>query len=398
MTLAPLRRPISMLRAFIDGGAAGGLVLMAAAAAALVVANSPLGPAYEAALHAYLGPLSVSHWINDGLMAVFFLLVGLEIKREALDGQLSTWSRRTLPGVAALGGMVAPALIYAILNWNDPATLRGWAIPAATDIAFALGVLSLLGDRVPTSLKVFLTALAIIDDLGAVIIIALFYTAELSDLYLAGAGVTIAALIALNRAGVTSLTPYLLLGAVLWFLVLKSGVHATLAGVALALTIPLRPTPGRVDDVDDSPLHRLEHALHRFVPFVIIPIFGFANAGVSFAGMTAEALANHLTLGVALGLLFGKLVGVFGSAALVIQLGWADLPARASWPQLLGVSLLCGIGFTMSLFIGLLAFADNPALQNEVKVGILLGSLAAGLAGWLILRIAEPERDAPVAA
>ncbi|PZQ16200.1 MAG: Na+/H+ antiporter NhaA [Ancylobacter novellus] len=398
MTLAPSRRPFSMLRSFLDSEASGGLLLMAAAAAALVVANSPVGAGYEAALKAYVGPLSVSHWINDGLMAVFFLLVGLEIKREALDGQLSTWSRRTLPGVAALGGMVAPALIYAILNWNDPATLRGWAIPAATDIAFALGVLSLLGDRVPTSLKVFLTALAIIDDLGAVIIIALFYTAELSDLYLAGAGVTIAALIALNRAGVTSLTPYLLLGAVLWFLVLKSGVHATLAGVALALTIPLRPTPGRVDDVDDSPLHRLEHALHRFVPFVIIPIFGFANAGVSFAGMTAEALANHLTLGVALGLLFGKLVGVFGSAALVIQLGWADLPARASWPQLLGVSLLCGIGFTMSLFIGLLAFADNPALQNEVKVGILLGSLAAGLAGWLILRIAEPERDAPVAA
>ena len=293
--------------------------------------------------------------------------------------------------------MVAPALIYATLNWNDPATLRGWAIPAATDIAFALGVLSLLGDRVPTSLKVFLTALAIIDDLGAVIIIALFYTAELSGLYLAGAGVTIAVLIALNRTGVTSLTPYLLLGAVLWFLVLKSGVHATLAGVALALTIPLRPTPGRIDDVDHSPLHRLEHALHRFVPFVIIPIFGFANAGVSFTGMTAEALANHLTLGVALGLLLGKLVGVFGSAALVIRLGWADLPARASWPQLLGVSLLCGIGFTMSLFIGLLAFADNPALQNEVKVGILLGSLAAGLAGWLILRIAEPEREAAVA-
>ena len=390
MTLAPLRRPFSMFRSFLDSEASGGLLLMAAAAAALVVANSPFGADYEAALKAYVGPMSVSHWINDGLMAVFFLLVGLEIKREALDGQLSTWSRRVLPGVAALGGMVAPALIYAGLNWNDPATLRGWAIPAATDIAFALGVLSLLGDRVPTSLKVFLTALAIIDDLGAVIIIALFYTAELSGLYLAGAGVTIAVLIALNRVGVTSLTPYLLLGAVLWFLVLKSGVHATLAGVALALTIPLRPTPGRVDDVDHSPLHRLEHALHRFVPFLIIPIFGFANAGVSFSGMTADALTNQLTLGVALGLLLGKLVGVFGSAALVIRMGWADLPARASWPQLLGVSLLCGIGFTMSLFIGLLAFADNPALQNEVKVGILLGSLAAGLFGWLTLRVARP--------
>ncbi|MFC3692388.1 Na+/H+ antiporter NhaA [Chenggangzhangella methanolivorans] len=391
MTLAPPRRPFSMFRSFLDSEASGGLLLMAAAAAALIVANSPLGAGYEAALKAYVGPLSVSHWINDGLMAVFFLLVGLEIKREVLDGQLSTWSRRVLPGVAALGGMVAPALIYAGLNWNDPATLRGWAIPAATDIAFALGVLSLLGDRVPTSLKVFLTALAIIDDLGAVIIIALFYTADLSGLYLAGAGATVVALVALNRAGVTSLTPYLLLGAVLWFLVLKSGVHATLAGVALALTIPLRPTPGKVDDVDHSPLHRLEHALHRVVPFVIIPIFGFANAGVSFSGMTAESLTNHLTLGVALGLLLGKLVGVFGSAALVIRMGWADLPARASWPQLLGVSLLCGIGFTMSLFIGLLAFADDPTLQNEVKVGILLGSLAAGLAGWLALRLARPE-------
>lgn len=396
MTLAPLRRPFSMFRAFLDGEASGGLVLMAAAAAALVVANSPLGAGYDAALKAYVGPLSVSHWINDGLMAVFFLLVGLEIKREMLDGQLSTWSRRTLPGVAAVGGMLAPALIYAGLNWNDPATLRGWAIPAATDIAFALGVLSLLGDRVPTSLKVFLTALAIIDDLGAVIIIALFYTANLSGLDLAAAGAVVAALIVLNRRGVTALTPYLMLGAILWVLVLRSGVHATLASVVLALTIPLRPTPGKVDDVEHSPLHRLEHSLHRFVPFIIIPIFGFANAGVSFAGISGESLTNHLTLGVALGLVGGKLVGVFGSAALVIRMGWADLPARASWPQLLGVSLLCGIGFTMSLFIGLLAFADDPALQNEVKVGILLGSLAAGLAGWLILRFSEHEQREPV--
>ena len=394
MPINALRRPVSMLRQFLDGGAAGGLVLMGAAAAALVVANSPLGPAYEAALKAYIGPLSVGHWINDGLMAVFFLLVGLEIKREMLDGQLSTWSRRVLPGVAALGGMVVPALIYAGLNWHNPATLRGWAIPAATDIAFALGVLSLLGDRVPTSLKIFLTALAIIDDLGAVIIIALFYTADLSGLYLAGAGAVLVALVVMNRMGVTSLVPYLALGAVLWVLVLKSGVHATLAGVALALTIPLKPTPGRVDDVEHSPLHRLEHALHRFVPFVVIPIFGFANAGVSFAGMTADALTDRLTLGVALGLLLGKLIGVFGSAALTIRLGFADLPARASWPQLLGVSILCGIGFTMSLFIGLLAFDGNVALQNDVKVGILLGSLSAGLIGWLILRVARPELPA----
>jgi NhaA family Na+:H+ antiporter len=397
MTFAPLRRPISMLRNFLDSGASGGLVLMGAAAAAIIVANSPLGPAYEGALHAYLGPLSVSHWINDGLMAVFFLLVGLEIKREVLDGQLSTWSRRVLPGVAAIGGMVAPALIYVAINWNDPATLRGWAIPAATDIAFALGVLSLLGDRVPTSLKIFLTALAIIDDLGAVIIIALFYTGGLSAPDLMGAAAVLLVLIVLNRRGVTALTPYLLLGAVLWVFVLRSGVHATLAGVALALTIPLKPTPGRVDDVEESPLHRLEHALHGFVAFVVIPVFGFANAGVSFADMTMDALTDHLTLGVALGLLLGKLIGVFGSAALVIKLGYAELPTRASWSQLLGVSMLCGIGFTMSLFIGLLAFASDPVLQSEVKVGILLGSLSAGLIGWAVLRMSGARQKAAIA-
>jgi NhaA family Na+:H+ antiporter len=241
--LADARRPPSMLRAFLDNSASGGLVLMGAAALALLVANSPLAPSYFAALHAYLGPLSVAHWINDALMAVFFLFVGLEIKREMLDGQLSTWSRRILPGTAAAGGMAVPAPIYLAFNWGDPATVRGWAIPSATDIAFALGVLALLGSRVPTSLKVFLTALAIIDDLGAVVIIALFYTGDLSTLnLLLTAGVT-AVLIALNRLGVVRLAPYLLLGAVLWFLVLRSGVHATVAGVVLALTIPLTSSP-----------------------------------------------------------------------------------------------------------------------------------------------------------
>ncbi|NKC30136.1 Na+/H+ antiporter NhaA [Roseomonas sp. BU-1] len=388
-------RPASLLRAFLDSEASGGLVLMGAAVLALIVANSALAPTYFGALAAYLGPLSTLHWINDALMAVFFLLVGLEIKREVLDGQLSTWSRRALPGLAALGGMAVPALIYLAFNASHPDTIRGWAIPAATDIAFALGVLSLLGPRVPTSLKVFLTALAIIDDLGAVIIIALFYTAQISVLDLGLAAAVVVALVVMNRLGVLKLWAYLALGAVLWVLVLRSGVHATIAGVVLAFTIPLRMRPGAVDDISASPLHRLEHALHKPVAFLIIPVFGFANAGVSFAGMTVAALFDHLTLGVACGLVFGKLIGVFGFAWITIRAGWAELPMGASWTQLLGVSLLCGIGFTMSLFIGLLAFADNPLLQAEVKVGILAGSIVAGLVGATVLALA-PRRARPM--
>ncbi|WP_054311877.1 Na+/H+ antiporter NhaA [Mesorhizobium sp. 1M-11] len=386
-------RPISVFREFLDGEAAGGIILIAAAALALIVANSPLAETYFAALHAYLGPLSVLHWVNDALMAVFFLLVGLEIKREMLDGQLSTWPRRMLPGIAAAGGMVVPALVYIAINRDNAEALPGWAIPTATDIAFALGVLSLLGNRVPASLKVFLTALAIIDDLGAVIIIALFYTSGLSFAYLVAALAVIVVLIVLNRMGVLTLAPYLVLGAVLWVLVLKSGVHATLAGVALALTIPLRVTPGIAHDLEHSPLHRLEHALHRFVPLIIIPIFGFANAGVSLAGFTPATLVEPLTLGVAAGLVIGKLVGVLGASALAIKLGLADLPVRAGWMQMTGIALLCGIGFTMSLFIGLLAFADNPALQDAVKVGILAGSLVAALAGAALLLAAPGVAD-----
>lgn len=387
MAATRLKMP-SAFRSFLASQSAGGLVLMAAGALALAVANSPLASAYFYALQGHIGPLTVSHWINDGLMAVFFLLVGLEIKREVLDGQLSSWNRRILPGVSALGGMVMPALVFLMFNGSDIRTARGWAIPFATDIAFALGVLSLLGNRVPTSLKVFLTALAIIDDLGAVLIIAVFYTSNLSILYLAGAGLMIAMLFALNRLGVVRLLPYLVLGAVLWFLTLRSGVHATVAGVALALAIPLRRERGRPDDMVHSPLHKLEHGLHGWVTFLIVPVFGFANAGVSFAGLTPTILTDHLTLGVALGLLLGKLVGVFGSAWLVIRADWADMPAGASTLQLLGVSLVCGIGFTMSLFIGLLAFASDPLLQDAVKIGILGGSLLAGVAGGAVLLLA----------
>lgn len=374
------------IRDFLAGEAAGGLILMAVAVAALVVANSPLASAYFASLQMHLGPLSVQHWINDGLMALFFLLVGVEIKREAVEGELATWPQRILPGVCALGGMLVPALIYALFNRHDAAALRGWAIPTATDIAFALGVLSLLGKRVPISLKVFLTALAIIDDLGAVLIIAVFYSRDLSLGYLGAAAVVLAILIVMGRYRVRTLWPYLLLGLLLWVLVLNSGVHATLAGVALAMALPLDAVRG---DEAGSPLLRVEHALHRAVPFFIVPIFGFANAGVSFAGVGMAQLLAPLTLGVALGLLLGKIIGVLGTAWLAIRMGRAQLPEGASWAQMSGIAMLCGIGFTMSLFVGLLAFAGNTALQDEVKIGILCGSIGAGVAGWLILRVAR---------
>jgi NhaA family Na+:H+ antiporter len=388
-----MTRPNSVFRRFLGNEAAGGILLMVVALLAIVVANSPASPLYFAALGRYVFGLSILHWINDALMAVFFLLVGLEIKREFIDGQLSTWSRRALPGFAALGGMIAPALIYVAVNAASPETLRGWAIPAATDIAFALGVLSLLGPKVPVSLKVFLTALAILDDLGAVIIIALFYTANLNLYALAGAFAVLAILAAMNVRGHRGLAPYLLLGALLWFLVLKSGVHATLAGVALALTIPLQPSPGK-PDAAGSPLHRLEHALHPWVAFLIVPIFGFANAGVSFAGVGPSALVQPVPLGIMLGLFLGKQIGVFGFAWLAIRMRLADLPAHATWLQLYGVALLCGIGFTMSLFIGLLAFPQSQALQDQVKIGVLAGSLLAGLLGWLVLRTCPGSQPA----
>ena len=376
-------RRSSPLRQFLESEAAGGLVLMAAAACALAFANSPWAAVYEGGLHFDFGPFDAHAAINDGLMALFFLLVGLEIKREILTGELSTWPRRMLPGLAALGGMIVPALIYAAFNWQSPATLRGWAIPAATDIAFALGTLALLGKRVPVSLKVFLTALAILDDLGAVLIIALFYTADLHVPALIGTALVMGLLTLMNRRGVSALWPYLTLGALLWLLVLYSGVHATLAGVALALTIPIRGKGGV------SPLERLEHVLHKPVTFFIVPLFGFANAGLSFAGLTPNALTDPPTLGVGIGLVAGKLIGVFATARAAVGLGYAEMPHGARWTQLFGVALLCGIGFTMSLFIALLAFNGSDALQSEVKLGILGGSAIAGVLGWLVLRFSR---------
>jgi NhaA family Na+:H+ antiporter len=367
-------QPVTALRDFLRSETASGFALIGSGVLALIVANSSLAPVYFGTLAAYVGGLSILHWINDGLMALFFLLVGLEIKRELLEGQLRVWSARAVPGIAALGGMLVPALVYIAVTWNSPAILRGWAIPAATDIAFALGVLSLFGSRVPVSLKLFLTALAILDDLGAILIIAIFYTAELSPLMLGLAVFVLAMLVGLNLAGVHRITPYVVLGGLLWFLVLKSGVHATVAGVLLALTIPLRRDDSESKD-SVSPLHRLEHALHPWSAYAVLPIFGFANAGVALAGTSWQSLYEPVTLGVALGLFLGKQAGVFGSVWLTVRLGLARRPAQATWLQLYGVAILCGVGFTMSLFIGLLAFAQKPELETATKIGVLLGSI-----------------------
>jgi NhaA family Na+:H+ antiporter len=383
-TLIPKETPraIAILASFLASESAGGIVLMAAALAALIVANSPLAEGYFAALHSVWGGLSVELWVNDGLMAIFFLMVGLEIKREVLAGGLSTWSQRALPGFAAAGGMLVPALIYVGINLGNPETISGWAIPAATDIAFALGVLSLLGSRVPTSLKVFLAALAIIDDLGAVTIIAFFYSTGLSLPMLGASFATLAVLIIMNRMGVRRLLPYLLLGVLLWFFVLQSGVHATLAGVALALCIPL----GKREEEARSPLLALEEKMHYWVAFGVVPVFGFANAGVSLSGITLGNLIDPVPLGVALGLFVGKQVGVFLAALLAIRTGLGRLPEGSNWAQLYGVALLCGIGFTMSLFIGNLAFPGQAHLIDEVKVGVLIGSILSAIVGILLLR------------
>jgi NhaA family Na+:H+ antiporter len=389
----------SALRAFLSSEAAGGILLMAAAALAMIIANSPITEKYNDLLHLVigpeltpkLGPMTVHLWINDGLMAIFFLLVGLEIKREFVDGHLSTWADRTLPMVAAAAGMFVPALVYLAIAGGDPALQRGWAIPAATDIAFAIGVLALLGSRAPASLKLFLTTVAIVDDMGAVAIIAVFYTAELNIPALAAAGGIWFAMMMLNRFRVNALWPYLILAALLWYATLLSGVHATIAGVMAAFAIPFRRTLA-APDAEDSALHRLEHALVKPVAFLIVPIFGFANAGVSLAGTSFAALAAPLPLGIAMGLFLGKQIGIFTSVWIAVKLGIAARPSHASWRQVYGVALLCGIGFTMSLFIGGLAFT-GPDQADDVKIGVLMGSILSAIIGYLILRFAAPQKN-----
>ena len=386
--------PTNPFARFFANESSGGIVLAFAALVALVVSNSPLAGWYDAFLHAkgtvdIAGLVTLSKplvvWVNDLWMAIFFFLVGLEIKREFVEGELASRSQALLPALAALGGMVVPAAIYAAMNWGDSVALRGWAIPSATDIAFAIGVVTLLGSRVPLSLKVFLTAVAIIDDLGAIVIIALFYTDQLSVTALAGAGLGVAMLIAMNRAGVMRVDAYAAVGLLIWLFVLKSGVHATLAGVITALAVPVRDPQG------GSPLQQVEHGLHPWVAFLVLPMFGFCNAGVSLQGVSMQTLAQPVTLGIGLGLVIGKAVGVFGASWLAIRLGLAAMPAQASWRQLLGVAVLCGIGFTMSLFIGGLAFAEQGAeWEARVKLGVLAGSLVAAVAGSLILWRAVP--------
>ena len=383
----------SLFTRFFQLEAASGLLLIAAAVLALVINNSPLSYLYNGLLDVpvavKVGALEIAKplllWINDGLMALFFLLIGLEVKREVVDGHLSKPSQIVLPATAAVGGMVIPALIYWFINRDDPAAVAGWAIPTATDIAFALGVLALLGKRVPVSLKLFLMTLAIIDDLGAIIVIALFYSGTLSSVSLLLAGACLVALLAMNRLGVVKLGPYLIIGLVLWVCVLKSGVHATLAGVALALCIPLRTR-----NAETSPLLSLEHALHPWVAYAILPLFAFANAGVSLAGMNLESFTHPVPLGIAAGLLLGKTVGVFGLTWVAIKLRMAALPAGANWAQLLGVAILCGIGFTMSLFVGSLAFVPGSSdYAGMDRMGILTGSFFAAVIGYAVTAMAS---------
>ena len=379
-------KPRSMMREFLRSEASGGLLLMAAAALAMVIANSPMASDYFDILNWKLGPLSLLHWINDGLMALFFFLVGLEIKREFVDGHLSTWADRRLPMIAAAAGMVVPALIYLAVTNDNLRLARGWAIPAATDIAFAIGVLALLGRRAPASLKLFLTTVAIVDDMGAVAIIAIAYTSAIKGYALLAALVILGAMFAANRAGVVRIRWYLIGFALLWFAVLLSGVHATIAGVLAALMVPVRVTKA-APDAEDSTLHRLEHLLHKPVAWAIIPLFGFANAGVTLGGSSALAT---LPVAIALGLFLGKQIGIFGSVWIAVKLKLAAKPAEASWTHIYGVSLLCGIGFTMSLFIGGLAFPGANE-SDGVKIGVLMGSLLSAIAGYSVLRFTKPS-------
>ncbi len=381
----------TFLSSFSKLKSASGIILLIASLLALVFANTPLRTFYalllDTPVEIRIGALEVAKplllWINDGLMAVFFFLVGLELKRELVEGELSDKRSIILPGVGAIGGMLVPALIYMFYNWGDATAMKGWAIPAATDIAFALGVLSLLGSRVPTTIKIFLTSLAIFDDVGAIMIIALFYTAQISTSALVAVACCIPVLALMNRYGVESKTAYAMVGVFMWVAMLKSGVHATLGGVILAMFIPMKSKTR----IDYSPLKSMEHDLHTVVSFVILPIFAFVNAGLNLTGVGIEQALHSVPLGIALGLFFGKQIGVFGFCWVVIKLGFTRLPKGVNWGSLYGTAALCGIGFTMSLFVGSLAFEEtNVDLFFDERLGIIVGSLASGIVGYLVLR------------
>lgn len=365
-------------------------MLLTGAVLALLVANSPFAASYTVLLQYQIGPMPMIHWINDGLMTLFFFLVGLEIKRELVDGHLSSWEARTLPAIAALGGMAVPALVYLSIAGSDPVLVNGWAVSSATDIAFAIGIMALLGRRVPASLKLFITTVAIVDDMGAVLIIALAYTPGINGLAILVSAILLTVMLLINRKGVTALWPYLALFLGLWLAILLSGIHATIAGVLAASLVPIRERHGRLGS-GVSPLYALERMLHPWVAFLIVPVFGFANAGVSLTGVGSDSLLSALPVGIAAGLFLGKQTGVLATVWLCARLGIASRPANATWLQVYGTALLCGIGFTMSLFIGSLAFSD-PLHVDEVKIGVLVGSILSGLAGFLVLRLASQPR------
>ena len=384
-----LTGPVQAARAFFATEAAGGIVLIAAAIVAMVLANGPMASGYFGLIHHKLGPLSFGHWINDALMALFFLLVGLEVKRELLEGELSSWQERRLPGLAAICGVIVPAIIYTLFNRDNPAAHAGWAIPTATDIAFALAILAIVGSRAPASLKILLTAIAVIDDLIAVLIIAVFYSGTIDLVPLSGAFAVLAVMLLLNWLRFPSLIIRLLLGVAVWSGIHASGVHATVAGVLVALVIPIKPLSPKAAH-EPALLHKLEHGLHPWVAWLIIPLFGFANAGVSFAGVALEGETRDVAVGIGVALVLGKLLGIFGAIRIACAVGWARRPRGASWQQIFGLACLCGIGFTMSLFIGLLAFGEGSAFGDATKIGILAGSLVSAFAGFLVLRFSHP--------
>ncbi|MDY5715930.1 MAG: Na+/H+ antiporter NhaA [Veillonella caviae] len=373
---------------FLRSPGAATTVLLGATLIALIVANSPAAAQYMSLINLQLGPLTAMEWVNDALMAIFFLFVGLEVKREIVSGELNTNAKRIMPGIAAAFGVIVPAVIYYFIAGHDPEYIHGWAIPTATDIAFAIGVITALGSRVPNSMKVFLTALAVIDDLIAIIVIAIFYAANINVLYLFAAAVVTGFLIYCNKKGYVRPLPYIILGGILWYCILRSGLHATMAGVILSMTIPAH---GKIGHMVVRPMQHWEHELSNWVSFVIVPVFAFFNAGVSLAGFTIADFSNPVVLGVALGLIFGKQIGIFGAVFAMVKLGIVPMPAEANWKFVYGTSIVCGIGFTMSIFVSILAFNPGHA-QEMAKGGVLIGSILSAIIGYIFLRIVGSKR------